>query len=217
MKKGQIEELLDSDGNLIGNESLPQYHQNAETGAKRTTDYNAKVGSQNFKNDFLGRFGFYFYESDQKNEDLLDGLAKVMYSKYLETLEHYKNNPEKLESDWEMHQNTDFENQPEGSKEHDYEWAEDILKYLEPHLKKDLNEGVVVEDKVSDSKSDKSIGDSKKPKDISSKLEKVAELLSKLPKYELNKLTTLLETKSDPIGAMAESIILDVEVKSNEQ
>ena len=62
MKKQKIEELLDSDGNLISNNDYPETGANRETDASNTTDYNARVHGQNFKNDFLGRFGFYFYE-----------------------------------------------------------------------------------------------------------------------------------------------------------
>lgn len=198
--KKEISEIIDGDDNIIGVKGTPEFDNNQVTKSNGTTDKNVMIGTQNYKNDFLGRFGFSFYESEEDNKNLVDGLAKIMYSKYLETLDHYKNNPNKLESDWKLHQNHNFENQPEDSREHDYEWASDIMKYLEPHLKKDINESVVVEDKLSNKKdSDKSVGEKNKKDDLSKKdkIEMVADLLSKLPPTEINKLTNLLEAKRE--------------------
>lgn len=192
--KKRLKEIIDDEGNLIGTEDLPQTGSNKETEAGHTTDYNARVHGQNFKNDFLGRFGFYFYESDGENKKVEDTLAKIMYEKYKETLKHYHENPEKIHSDYELHQSVDFDSQPEGSREHDYEWAADILKVIEPHMKKDINEAKVVEDKLTDKKSDNDIV-KKDKKDIGKKVERVADLLSKLPKNDLDKLMSLLESK----------------------
>lgn len=198
LTKGKIEEIIDGDGNIMGSDDKPEVSPNIETQASKTTDYNAKVHGQNFKNDFLGRFGFYFYESEGDNTNVEDMLAKIMYEKYKETLNHYKENPDKLESDWELHQNTTFEDQPEGSKEHDYEWASDILKALAPHMKKDLNEANVAEDKIQPKKEDKLLPPNKDSKGLKSggNVDKVADLLGKLPKAELDKLINLLESKS---------------------
>ena len=195
MKKQKIEELLDSDGNLIGSDGYPETGANRETNAKNTTDYNARIHGQNFKNDFLGRFGFYFYESEGDNKNVEDTLAKIMYEKYKETLKHYHENPEKIHTDFELHQSCDFDSQPEDSREHDYEWAGDILKALEPHMKKNLNESKVVEEKLVDKK-DNTIKDKKDDKELKgNKIEKVAGLLNKLNKNDLNKLINLLEIK----------------------
>ena len=194
--KEKLEEIIDGDGNMIGQEDKPQYGSDLETQADKTTDYNAKVHGQNFKNDFLGRFGFYFYESEGDNSNVEDTLAKIMYEKFKETLDWYHKNPDKIESDWKLHQNTTFEDQPEGSREHDYEWASDILKALAPHMKKDLNETAVVEDKIKDKKDDKWISSKKKDNDIiDTKMKKVADLLDKLSDKEIDKLITVLESK----------------------
>ena len=191
--KKYISEIIDDTNNLIGKSDVPSNGSNKESEASHTTDYNAKVHGQNFKNDFLGRFGFYFYESEGDNKNVEDTLAKIMYEKYKETLKHYHENPEKIHSDFELHQSCDFDSQPEDSREHDYEWAGDILKALEPHMKKDINEGKVVEDKLTDKKKDT---DFVKGKDSSlKKMEKVADLLAKLPKNDLDKLMNLLEEK----------------------
>lgn len=196
LKKAEINEIIDDDDNIIGKNNTPEISADLETRANRTTDANVRARGQNYKNDFLGRFGFYFYESDADNTNVENMLAKIMYEKYKETLNHYHENPDKLEKDWELHQSVDFDSQPEGSKEHDYEWASDILKALSPHLKKDLNENAVVEDKLKDKKSDKSIVSDKKTEPLKKKkLEDVAELLNKLPKAEIDKLITLLEKK----------------------
>lgn len=196
ISKEKIQEIIDGDGNMIGDTDKPTVSPDIETQASKTTDYNAKVHGQNFKNDFLGRFGFYFYESEGDNTNVEDTLAKIMYEKYKETLDWYHKNPEKLKSDWELHQNTTFEDQPEGSREHDYEWAGDILKALAPHMKKDLNETAVVEDKIKDKKDDKWISSKKKDNDIiDAKMKKVADLLDKLSDKEIDKLITVLESK----------------------
>ena len=60
--KEKIQEIIDGDGNIIGVDDLPKTGGNKESEANHTTDYNVAVHGQNFKNDFLGRFGFYFYE-----------------------------------------------------------------------------------------------------------------------------------------------------------
>ena len=193
-KKEKIQEIIDDEGNLIGTKDLPSTGVIKETEAGHTTDYNARVHGQIYKNDFLGRFGFYFYESEGDNENVENTLAKIMYEKYKETLKHYHENPEKIHSDYELHQSVNFDSQPEGSREHDYEWAGDILKALEPHMKKDINESKVIEDKLVN-KTDKEISDKKDNKEISKKVERVADLLSKLPKNDLDKLMNLLEAK----------------------
>jgi hypothetical protein len=193
--KGKIEEIIDGDGNMIGQNDKPEVSPDIETQADKTTDYNAKAHAQNFKNDFLGRFGFYFYESEGDNTNVEDTLAKIMYEKFKETLNWYHENPDKLESDWKLHQNTTFEEQPEGSREHDYEWAGDILKALSPHMKKDLNEASVVEDKITDKKDDKLISKNKDNDIIDKKMRKVADLLDKLSDKEIDKLITVLESK----------------------
>ena len=164
MKKQKIEELLDSDGNLIGADDYPTTGADREGDANNTTDYNARVHGQNFKNDFLGRFGFYFYENEGA-----------------ETPEVVKDLTNELGSE---------------------EKAKKVMSIIKPHLEKvfdlnptdGLNEGNVVEDKLVDKK-DKGISKKKNDKEMVSKIEKVAGLLNKLNKDDLNKLVNLLELK----------------------
>lgn len=148
MKKSKIEEIIDGDGNLIGSDDSPRTGSDRETEANKTTDYNVTVSGQNFKNDFLGRFGFYFYESEEDASKLRDQLATLMYGKFIECLKHYHENPDDIEKDFQFQKDKDFGSQPSEKKEHDYEWADKIMDIIEPHLKKKLDEGAVREDRI---------------------------------------------------------------------
>lgn len=74
MKKKQIDEIIDTNNNIIGVNAVPDTGNNKETEASGTTDDNMAKHGQSFKSDFLGRFGFYFYESDDSlaNKNKLD-------------------------------------------------------------------------------------------------------------------------------------------------
>ena len=103
IKKEQLQEIIDSDGELIGVDDVPTNGADLESQANNTTDYNAKVGHQPYRYDMLGRFGFTllpFFEGVEETgpDDLLDELAKYMYERYMEILEHYYRNPQKLKS-----------------------------------------------------------------------------------------------------------------------
>lgn len=84
MKKREIEEVLDSDGNLIGQDDKPSNNPN-EIGADGTTDHNAAIGHQHFAHDFLGRFGFYMYNEGEgddntlSTDDLINDIAREAY------------------------------------------------------------------------------------------------------------------------------------------
>ena len=81
LKKKAIEEIIDKDNNLIGNDSIPKYDTNMDSDAHGTTDYNVGIHGQNFKNDFLGRFGFYYYESaGQEAPPVVKELTNVLGS-----------------------------------------------------------------------------------------------------------------------------------------
>ena len=168
MKKQKIEELLDSDGNLIGANGYPDNGPNRETDANNTTDYNARVHGQNFKNDFLGRFGFYFYEDDgQMTPEVVRDLTKEL-----------------------------------GSEERAWK----VMSIIKPHIERVLDalsisegEGLMTESKVAEDKlvdkKDKEFANNKVSNEIGSKIQKVAGLLNKLNKDDLNKLVDLLELK----------------------
>lgn len=169
--KGKIQEIIDSDGNIMGSSDAPEVSPNLETQASKTTDYNAKVHGQNFKNDFLGRFGFYFYESEGSDKPaVVEALEDVVGDK-----------------------------------------ANTVMETIKPFLEEafegdgSINEGNVVEDEISSKKEDKLIDPDKKDKGlVGGNVDKVADLLGKLPKTELDKLINLLESKSNK---KSESII----------
>lgn len=74
-----LTEIVDGDNIIIGDKDVPEISPDQESRANRTTDYNVKVHGQNFKNDFLGRFGFYFYESENAEKPkVLDAIAGVV-------------------------------------------------------------------------------------------------------------------------------------------
>lgn len=92
MKKKYIQEILDSDGNLIGSDDKPANNPN-EIDAAGTTDHNAAIHAQHFAHDFLGRFGFYFYnegeggDSASSTDDLLGEIAKAAYDYFVSNSE----------------------------------------------------------------------------------------------------------------------------------
>jgi hypothetical protein len=207
IKKQKIEELIDADGNLIGSDAFPTTGSDRETDANNTTDYNARVHGQNFKNDFLGRFGFYFYEDEEREKpEVVEDLAKLMYDKFVDILKYYNENPEELNKDYQLHAHGAFDTQPKEKKDVDYKWAWKVMTTIKPHLEKVLddmqigegvmNESKVVEDRLVDKKKDKGITKKKEDTELKSKkIEKVAGLLNKLNKDDLNKLVNLLELK----------------------
>lgn len=195
MKKSKIEEIIDGNVNLIGSDDETNGISNRETMANKTTDYNATVGGQNFKNDFLGRFGFYFYESEEDGEKLRDDLASLMYNKFRETMEYYHENPDMLEKDFNFQKDKDFSDQPKEKKEHDYEWADKVMDLIEPHLKKKINESRVAEDKMVDKKSNKLKSKKDDDKELNDKLKKITDIIDDLPTHHKNKFNNILEEK----------------------
>lgn len=198
--KKKIEEIIDSNGDIIGVNDAPENGANLETNASNTTDYNAQVHGQNFRNDFLGRFGFYFYEGEEENPNkIVDDIARVMYERFKEVLNYYHENPDELDNDFQEHSEVDFDSLPEGNKKIDYEWAKKLVEILEPYLSNveesnALNEDTVVEDKIVEKKTDNEISKEKPTKDVlDKKIASIADKLNKLKKDDLNKLINLLE------------------------
>lgn len=139
LKKKELMEIIDSNGDLIGKNDVPTVDANAETQANNTTDYNAKIGTQPFRYDMLGRFGFTLMpfmegKENQGQQELLNDLGKLMYDKYKETLEYYFRNPNKLKSDFRLHSEHNFETQPEDKKNVDLKWARKVMKVVEKHF-----------------------------------------------------------------------------------
>ena len=206
IKKKDLNEIIDTHGDLIGADGIPQTGADLETQASHTTDYNAKVGTQPFRYDMLGRFGFTlmpFMEGEDKNQgqaELENDLVDLMNERYLDLLKHYKRNPKRIQSDYRKHV-TDGEISDE-TMQFNVEWAEKILKIVEDHFGKafekieKIDEGNVIEDKMLDKHDDKMAtkGDDGEIRD--KKLEKIAGLINKLEKKDIDKLINLLETKN---------------------
>lgn len=205
--KKKLQEIIDSNGELIGSNDIPSTGADLETQAKKTTDYNQKIGTQPFRYDMLGRFGFtmlpfYEGENEQVMPEIINDLANLMYNKYMETLEYYYRNPNKLKSDFRLHSENNFETQPEERRKMDIEWAKKIIAVVEPYLENNKNkpenidESKVSEDKVVDKKTEDEMSKKSEDNDIrEKKLEKIAGLINKLEKSDIDKLINLLERK----------------------
>jgi len=197
MRKKDINEIIDGDDNLIGTDTTPATGANKETMANNTTDYNAKVHGQNFKNDFLGRFGFFGFESEEDISDIKEKIVKMMYGKYLQSLDYYHSNPDKLKSDYEQHLSGGEIDFSSNMNDVDHEWADAIMKVVQPHMKDQIDEGQVAEDKIVDKDKNKKKSSLKKEKDddheLNYKAKRVADLIDELPKKDQDKIKAILE------------------------
>jgi len=211
LKKKDLLEIIDGNGELIGSKDIPDVDANADTQASNTSDYNQKVGTQPFRYDMLGRFGFTlmpFMEGEEKHQgqaELENDLVDLMYERYLDILKYYKRNPQKIKSDYRKHV-IDGENTEEGIKI-DVMMADKILKIIEKHFEKEFKnldeqfqeniaEGKVAEDKMLDKKEDKMPSKSEDGDVREKKLEKIAGLINRLEKKDIDKLINLLERKN---------------------
>ena len=203
IKKKELNEIIDGHGDLIGADDIPNVDANADTQASHTSDYNQKVGTQPFRYDMLGRFGFTlmpFMEGEDKNQgqaELENDIVDLMNERYLDLLKHYKRNPKRIQSDYRKHV-TDGEISDETMK-YNVEWAEKILKVVEEHFGKafsqieKIDEGKVIEDKMLGKKEDTMPSKSEDGEIREKKLEKIAGLINKLEKKDIDKLINLLE------------------------
>lgn len=211
LTKKEIEEIVNSDGELIGTDNIPKNGADLESQANNTTDYNAKIGHQPYRYDMLGRFGFTllpFFEGIEENEpnDLLNELARFLYDRYMEVLEHYYRNPQKLKSDFRKKSKLRFDD--DESNKIDYDNAKKILQIVKKHMgeslkeldekiKFELSENLFIEDKLLDKKEKRDDVDNveKKNNDIlDAKVKKIAGLINKLDIKNRKKIKNLLET-----------------------
>lgn len=185
MKKKDIYEVLDSDGNLIGNDDKPANNPN-EIGADGTTDKNAAIGHQHFSHDFLGRFGFNMYnegDNTSSTDDLMSEIAKASYDYFVDSAD----------------QSAPFETLSSDIQNHYYKFAQIIIsllnnksekKELEPTLSEsEINK--MIEDVITKRDDDKSIvkkGDNDILDDkVKSKIKSLLSTLSDKDKGELIK------------------------------
>lgn len=210
LKKKDLLEIINGNGELIGQNDIPSTGGDLESAANNTTDYNAKIGQQPFRYDMLGRFGFTlmpFMEGVEKNQEqqkLLDDLAKIMYEKYVESLEYFYKHPQQLKQEYRKKANNDitFETDDEEGKKTDYRWAEKIIKVVQNHFEnafkepENIDEGKVVEDKMVDKKAEDEISNKSEDGEVrEKKIEKIAGLINKLEKKDIDTLINLLERK----------------------
>ena len=233
LTKKDINEIINSFGEIIGNNNIPSSGADLESQANNTTDYNVGVHGQPFRYDMLGRFGFTmlpFFESDDGGESITDEkipilkeLAELMYEKFREHLEYYFKHPHRLKSDYRIHSEATFDSQPQQSREMDYEWAKKVIAIIHPYLNDDKQEKTnavltpkkvdktekdlktsssyeltedVIQEKILNKKHETEFSkktDSGEVRD--GKLRKIAGLISKLDKKDVDKLINLLERK----------------------
>jgi hypothetical protein len=211
LKKKDLLEIIDTNGELIGSKNIPEVDPNADTQAHGTTDTNAKIGTQPFRYDMLGRFGFTlmpFMEGEDKQQgqaELENDLVDLMNQRYVDLLSHYYRNPDDVKSDYRKY-SKEGEVSAEAMK-YSVEWADKILKVIEKHFdeqfknldeqfKENIAESKVAEDKMVDKKEDEISNKSEDGEIKEKKLEKIAGLINKLEKKDIDKLINLLEKKN---------------------
>jgi uncharacterized protein YdiU (UPF0061 family) len=201
-KKSELLEIIDSNGDLIGKNDVPTSGADLETAANNTTDYNAKIGTQPFRYDMLGRFGFtlmpFMEGKEEQTETFLNELTGLMHNRFVDITDYYIKHPNMLKPDNRKAKEESVGHNADCEKR-DIEWAKEVMKLVEKHFGKEpenIDEGVVVEDKVVDKKTEDEIANRSKDNDISDKkLEKIAGLINKLDQEDRDKLINLLETK----------------------
>ncbi|RPI85428.1 MAG: hypothetical protein EHM34_01810, partial [Nitrosopumilales archaeon] len=80
LKKKDLLEIIDANGELIGKNDTPTNGSDLETQANGTTDMNVGKGQQPFRYDMLGRFGFTmmpFFEGKEDNENHTEMLNDI--------------------------------------------------------------------------------------------------------------------------------------------
>lgn len=183
-----LNEILDKDGNIMTTTSMgPENNPNNITKSTKMTDYNVIVGRQQFDQDFLGRFGFHFYEektTDSKN--LMDILAEVEFEQYKRFLDFFTKNfsKENLKI-WKNLADKKFEELSKEEKKSDYFNATKVIEALKNYVKSKKEETITEE--MLTNKSDHEFVDkffdsieSKEDKDLI--LKKVKERVDKILK-----------------------------------
>jgi len=203
IKKKEIKEIIDGNGDLIGNNAIPSTGSDLESQANGTTDKNQKIGQQPFRYDMLGRFGFTlmpFMEGKESAEqtNLLDELGDLMYERYVEILKFYYKNPNKLKPDYRKISANNVDPRPEMNKK----YAKKIMKIVEKHFEnsfkdpKQIDENVMAEDSVIEKKKDADFTEKSVSREVrDKKLKKIAGLINRLDKEDVNKIINLLEAK----------------------
>ena len=217
LKKKELMEIIDSNGDLIGKNDVPTVDANADTQASNTTDYNAKIGTQPFRYDMLGRFGFTlmpFMEGKENHgqQELLKDLSDLMHDRFIDIISHYFRNPNQLKPDFRKAKEGQHS---EECQKFDDEWARKAVKIVEKHFENAfkepidevLTEAKVSEDKMIDKKDEDEMSIKSEDKEVrEKKIEKIAGLINKLEKKDKDKLKNLLEAKDETNFSPAEKL-----------
>jgi hypothetical protein len=143
-------------------------------------------------------------ENDSQIE-LLKDLAELVHEKYMKDLQYFYKNPNKLKSDYRK---ASEGGHSEECQKADIEWSKKIIKLMEPHFEKafkepidevnSITESKVEEDKLVNKKSEDEMSKKSEDEEIKDKkLQKVAGLINKLDKKDIDKLINLLERKNE--------------------
>jgi len=208
IKKIELSEIIDSNGELIGNENIPKTGSNLNTAANNTTDYNAQIGTQPYRYDMLGRFGFslmpFLEGKNETNEQLLmlNDIANILYDKYKENLGVFYKNPNDLKIKYRIFLKYNFDDLPEKYKKEFLDFARNIIFSIKPHIEKsfekfeEIVENKIVEDWISNTKNEIELSKHSNDLDIKDiKLKNIAGLINKLNINDRKKLINLIEIK----------------------
>ncbi len=212
IKKKQLSEIIDTHGDLIGNDDIPQNDANADTQAKYPTDYNAKIGTQPFRYDMLGRFGFTlmpFMEGEDKTEgqqEMLDDISDELFDLYLKILEDFYRKPNDVKTEFRAISKAKADGEDlKGFIDFNFtKYTDKVVKVIEKHFDKSMKnldeqfqenlvESKMAEDKMVDKDEDNFVnkGESKEIRD--KKISKIAGLINKLEKKDIDDLINLIE------------------------
>ena len=155
-KKNELLEIIDGNGDLIGNNDVPTVDANADSQASNTTDYNAKVGTQPFRYDMLGRFGFTlmpFMEGKEEQADtFFSELTGLMHSRFVDITDYYIKHPNLLKPDNRKAKEETVGHNEECEKR-DIKWAKEIMKLVDKHFgkktEKQIDEGISIKKPIT--------------------------------------------------------------------
>lgn len=212
-----VDEIIDSNGDIIGKEDMPENDGNMDSMANTTSDRTQSAGHQSFRNNYAGLMGFSVMEDENRNnsnvieeEDEISKKYKAIrfdqedkergdiQFKVLPILSKNKILIEKTH--WLPYNEKGTQTIQTGSKWFDISEYENLIdRFRKTGAKETLIESKLMEDKISDELSDdKSINKEKtSSNDVQDKkLKDIADVLNnKFNKIQLNKLVNLLEIK----------------------
>ena len=146
LKKKELMEIIDSNGDLIGKNDTPTVDANADTQSNNTTDYNQKIGTQPFRYDMLGRFGFTLMpfmegKEDEGQQNLLGELSGLMHNKFVELTDYYIKHPNLLKPD-NRKAKEESVGHNEACEKRDIKWAKETIEIFQSNFEKAFKEPI---------------------------------------------------------------------------